>query len=144
MAKILSICADDRLRYTREALLCRTGAEVVSSCVDSGFNLIRQHRFDLLVMGYSVPVDVATQFCELFRHLWPESKILYVSFPLHPERSSIVADRIADRIIDWTEGPDVFQGTAQELLLLVEQQTDLHPKQKPRVFSTTRRLQNSG
>jgi len=143
MAKILSICGDDRLRYTRQILLCRTGAEVVSSRADSGLELIRQQRFDLLVMGYSIPVDMATQFSGMLRHRWPDSKVLYVSFPLHSERSRIVTDRIADRIVDWTEGPDVFQGTAQELLLLVEQQTSRQPMQLPIAFSASRSAPNS-
>ena len=140
MAKILSICGDDRLRYTRQILLCRTGAEVVSSSADSCLELIRKERFDLLVMGYSIPADVAKQACQIFRHISPEGKILYVSFPLHVDRSSI----IADRIIDWTEGPDAFQSAVQDLILMVEQQTPLHPGQKPNPLFHSRNISDLG
>ena len=117
MQTILSICSDERLRYTREALLRKIGAEVSSCNLETGLQLARQQRFDLLIVDYSIPMQESIQICEIFRFRWPGSRILQLSSSIHNNKFRTHCDRE----LDSTEGPDAFLAATRELLRHVEQ-----------------------
>ena len=124
MPKILSICADEGLRFTREALLLRTGAEVTSADFHTGLGLARQQRFDLLVIGHTLAEEEAIQLAEIFRYRWPGSRILHLGSVTSQQRSGNIP---YDSGIDWTEGPDIFLRTARRLLRQAVRYTLAHP-----------------
>ena len=112
MPRILSICTDDGLRASREALLLKTGAEVLSADFVTGMQLATEQQFDLLVIGHSLHMEEAVPLVTVFRERWPGSKILHLGALIQSERSQIPYDKS----IDWMDGPEMFLRAARRLL----------------------------
>ena len=138
MPTILSICSDERLRYTREALLRKIGAEVSSVGLEIGLQLARQQRFDLLIVDYSISMQESIQICEIFRFRWPGSRILQLSSSIHNNKFRTHCDRE----LDSTEGPDAFLAAARELLRHVEQHR-IHTQKVDVAHAATRGAETS-
>lgn len=115
MAKILSICADEGLRVTREILLRKTGAEITSADIATGIQLAGEQRFDLLVIGHTLTAEQAIQVADIFRQRWLGAKILHLGSPVAATGRAGIP---FDSGIDWTEGPEVFLRTSRRLLRL--------------------------
>jgi DNA-binding response OmpR family regulator len=72
MARILSVSYDEPLLRTRHMLLQHSGYDTVSSL---GFMASLQHckegKFDLFILGHSIPYSDKKQLVEEFRHACP-------------------------------------------------------------------------
>ena len=72
MARILSVCYDRSLLHTRHMMLDNEGYAVVSSAtIQESIQHCKEGKFDLLILGHSIPTVDKHRLVDNFRHYCP-------------------------------------------------------------------------
>jgi DNA-binding NtrC family response regulator len=96
---ILSVCADPDLAAARALLLRDHGLQVSTAATRiEAEQAIAGGEFDALVVGHTVPSEVATAVTEAFRKINPRARVVFVA-------SGWFIPIRADRVVQVGDGP---------------------------------------
>ncbi len=112
MGKILSVGLDATLLYTRNLVLHRTGAEIVSALVDPALALLDSRYFDVIVLCHTLSRQDRQRVCYVVELFWPLSRILLIGELSTAERRLCRSD-VA---FPWRLGPLALVESARTLL----------------------------
>lgn len=135
MGKILSVGLDPALLQTRNLVLKRTGAEVVSAVVEQAMMMLESRHFDVVVICHTLSKNDKRCICRLVELFWPNSRMLLISKLAGTEISLCSLDVT----FPWRLGPSALVELARQLLT----EADAHPAQRTSAYSLLSRSAQS-
>jgi hypothetical protein len=92
--RVLSVSEDERLLRPRESVIATLGLSVVSCLSNQAIEKLDE-RFDLVVLGHSIAVEVARKLSLVARERSPEVRILLLTRTAHTLRDFEFADAVS-------------------------------------------------
>lgn len=86
--RLISICDDESLRYSREMILRYAGNEVLSFSSNASMEELTSARFDIAILCQSIHPERAVRIVQTLKRSNPEIRILRINpYPNRPRSS---------------------------------------------------------